>query len=665
MDDDIIRIMVSSDNHLGFAERDPVRCDDAFASFEELLLTSRQKSVDFVLLGGDLFHENKPSRRSLFIAMELLRKYSLGDTPIYTEILNDQKEIFTSNCNSCVNYEDPYLSVSLPIYAIHGNHDDPSREGGQGESLAALDLLSINNMVNYFGKCNQIDDIEIVPILIRKKNTYVAIYGLGAIRDERLNRMWNMQKIKFIRPTNPTQNDGDSNETVGFFNILIIHQNRDYGRGSKNCIHESMIPEWMDIVIWGNEHESMPYLAESLVGTFRIFQPGSSIATSLVEGESSSCPKHMGMIEIRADKKFRLTPFRFTQIRPFIYKDISLNQLNIDNPNTLQLHDPKIDEKMKTYLGTIVQEMINEAKVIVNEMKNYNIDNLKYKLRQPNLALLSLRVDPTNYPTINQQRFGSQFVGKIANPSDLMIYSRKKKELHRRPNNNNVTRSAIFDENDENDEENIGSLGDNNKIKVEELVVQALGQSNRNLFILPECDLSNALEDYVKRKHANAFLDIVNETLEQTMIEVLKDCNIATHDAVIEATQRVKTKFEEQSKRGERQLKKKPNKVVYSDDDDEDAMAIDDDEDKVPKKTTAKAKKTTTSTDTTVKKPRKNATASKQATLGFTADNNSKLPMNPPETTNKRTARSVAPKVTMKLKLMIFYIDCLFAEIIC
>ncbi|CAN0430000.1 unnamed protein product, partial [Hapterophycus canaliculatus] len=34
-------------------------------------------------------------------------------------------------------------------------------------------------------------------------------------------------------------------------------QNRDLGRGKKNCIPESMIPEWIDLVIWGHEHESL------------------------------------------------------------------------------------------------------------------------------------------------------------------------------------------------------------------------------------------------------------------------------------------------------------------------------------------------------------------------------------------------------------------------
>lgn len=34
MDDEIVRILVSTDNHLGFMEKDHVRGDDSFASFQ-------------------------------------------------------------------------------------------------------------------------------------------------------------------------------------------------------------------------------------------------------------------------------------------------------------------------------------------------------------------------------------------------------------------------------------------------------------------------------------------------------------------------------------------------------------------------------------------------------------------------------------------------------
>lgn len=53
-------------------------------------------------------------------------------------------------------------------------------------------------------------------------------------------------------------------------------------------------------------------LMESLVGTFRISQPGSSVATSLSEGES--VPKQVGLLEVRGNT-FRMTPVPLSQVR--------------------------------------------------------------------------------------------------------------------------------------------------------------------------------------------------------------------------------------------------------------------------------------------------------------------------------------------------------------
>lgn len=181
MDDETLRILVATDNHLGYAERDSIRSNDSFAAFEEVLITAKDRRADFVLLAGDMFHENKPSRRTTHTAMNILRKHCLGEDPVFTEILNEQSEVFKTGPLGKVNYEDPYQSISMPVFAIHGNHDDPSREGGSGESLAALDLLSVSNLLNYFGKSEQVDDIEITPILMRKGATFIALYGLGKL----------------------------------------------------------------------------------------------------------------------------------------------------------------------------------------------------------------------------------------------------------------------------------------------------------------------------------------------------------------------------------------------------------------------------------------------------------------------------------------------------
>lgn len=113
------------------------------------------------------------------------------------------------------------------------------------------------HQVNYWGRQDQVDRVEISPVLIQKGKTKVALYGLGSMRDERLNRMWDSKKVRFLRPEEDDENEGEDadnndeeNESRGFFNIFTLHQNRDLGRGGKNCVQESMIPEWMDLVVW-------------------------------------------------------------------------------------------------------------------------------------------------------------------------------------------------------------------------------------------------------------------------------------------------------------------------------------------------------------------------------------------------------------------------------
>ena len=134
--------------------------------------------------------------------------------------------------------------MDLPIFTIHGNHDDPTRDGGP-DLLSAVDLLSVSNLVNYFGRQDDVESIKISPVLLQKGETNVALYGMGSMRDERLNRMWQGKKVKFLRPELDGGGGDDDDDENRWFNIFTLHQNRDLGRGSKNCVHESMIPEWM------------------------------------------------------------------------------------------------------------------------------------------------------------------------------------------------------------------------------------------------------------------------------------------------------------------------------------------------------------------------------------------------------------------------------------
>ena len=49
-----------------------------------------------MLLGGDLFHDNKPSRTTLVRAMEILSKYCLKPKPIAFKVLSDEAKAFVS-----------------------------------------------------------------------------------------------------------------------------------------------------------------------------------------------------------------------------------------------------------------------------------------------------------------------------------------------------------------------------------------------------------------------------------------------------------------------------------------------------------------------------------------------------------------------------------------
>jgi double-strand break repair protein MRE11 len=46
---------------MGYKEKDEIIGEDSFDAFNEVLELAVQTNVDFLLLGGDLFHEHSPS----------------------------------------------------------------------------------------------------------------------------------------------------------------------------------------------------------------------------------------------------------------------------------------------------------------------------------------------------------------------------------------------------------------------------------------------------------------------------------------------------------------------------------------------------------------------------------------------------------------------------
>ena len=407
MSAETLRILITTDNHLGYLERDPIRKHDSFNTLEECLCIAQENACDFVLLGGDLFHEHKPSLATMTRTLSLLRKYVMGSKSINFDIVSDPKINFPTHPNPCANFEDPNLNVEMPIFIIHGNHDDAVC------GYSPIDILSTAGLVNYFGHSQDLDDIELNPILIRKgTQTNLAIYGLGYVRDERLHRCFTLGKITLRLP----EEENPSNQSAtSWFRILVIHQNRGIRnpRG-KAGIYDEMLAGIADLVIWGNEHEQKahpheidPTQSESGRG-FDIIQPGSTVVTSL--GAEGPTRKMCCVVEIRKTS-YRLFSHPLRSVRPLVLRTIDLSQEQI----------PKRRELVEEYLRNSVENMAQEAEELTQEIPG-NFLEQNPQLRFP---LLRLNVDynhpdGTPYPTVHPARFGQRFVDIAANPQEIL-----------------------------------------------------------------------------------------------------------------------------------------------------------------------------------------------------------------------------------------------------
>uniref|UniRef100_A0A2K5C711 Double-strand break repair protein n=1 Tax=Aotus nancymaae TaxID=37293 RepID=A0A2K5C711_AOTNA len=266
-DENTFKILVATDIHLGFMEKDAVRGNDTFVTLNEILRLAQENEVDFILLGGDLFHENKPSRKTLHTCLELLRKYCMGDRPVQFEILSDQSVNFGFSKFPWVNYQDGNLNISIPVFSIHGNHDDPTG----ADALCALDILSCAGFVNHFGRSMSVEKIDISPVLLQKGSTKIALYGLGK------RRMYN----RFLCCKVPIFHLSINKHF--WENTLRLCK---YPHGSTNFIPEQFLDDFIDLVIWGHEHECKIAPTKNEQQLFYISQPGSSVVTSLSPGEA-------------------------------------------------------------------------------------------------------------------------------------------------------------------------------------------------------------------------------------------------------------------------------------------------------------------------------------------------------------------------------------------
>ncbi|KAK9472480.1 Mre11 DNA-binding presumed domain-containing protein [Dipodascopsis tothii] len=480
-----IRILLSSDNHVGYNERDPIRGDDSWKTFDEVMTIAKDKEVDMVLLAGDLFHENKPSRKAMYQVAKSLRTTCYGDKPCELELLSDPK-IALSGWTENLNYEDPDINVAIPVMSISGNHDDASGDA----FLAPLDVLAATGLINHFGRVAENDNITVAPLLFRKGYTKLALYGMSNVRDERLHRTFRDHNVKFLRPAREQFSSTDE-----WFNLMAVHQNH-HAHTNTNYLPEEFLPSFLDLVIWGHEHECLMDPQMNAEREFSVIQPGSSVATSLCEGEAVE--KFVGLLSITG-QDFQIEKIKLKTVRPFVMKEVVLAEDCSIKPSA------KNKSHVLRWLMEQVELLIDEARA---NWKEANGGKRAVADEDVPLPLVRLRVEYSGgYEVENPRRFSNRFVGKVANVNDVVqFYKRKSGTVAKRAGTKDNVRAPSGPEDLEN-------------LRVQSLVEEFL--KNQKLDVLAEAGLNDAISQYVDKDDRYAIKTFVDDSLDVQMQNLL------------------------------------------------------------------------------------------------------------------------------------------------
>ncbi|CAD8183420.1 unnamed protein product [Paramecium octaurelia] len=488
-----IKFLVASDNHLGANENvgpKSNRYQDAFDAFEEVLQIASQQNVDFVILGGDLFHEKHPTEHCLLKCVDILQRHVFGDNfgGIQMEVnsLNYQPNFSCSNFN-----------VQLPIFIINGNHDDIVTE--RNESVSILDILHESKYLNYIGKITDQSNVCIKPIVLVKNNQKIALYGLGYMKDYQLHKIINDGKLVL--------DSLDQNN----FNILIIHQNKYKGnhfQDEKNFIDPIYFKKYkIDLLIWGHEHEAIYTL--DTCEHYQVFYPGSTVATSIIEYESLI--KQAGLFTLTKNQmKFESIKLE-KSYRPMIYKSVELSELINTAENNQNLSNQEMAEKL---LFDFVEK----------ELVNY-YQTSSFRQKKP---LLRVKVEYSGFEIMRMRYIETKFADRVSNPDQIFKFWEKKSNLQAQIQKRKEQAQLINQQFDNilKSKVEVNSQNQNMMNEFSNMLSTKLYQ--QNFQIIEQGDFLNILDNFLSstnKEKSNLFNDLYPKTIEKFKDNIVPQYN--------------------------------------------------------------------------------------------------------------------------------------------
>jgi double-strand break repair protein MRE11 len=181
-------------------------------------------------------------------------------------------------------------------------------------------------------------------------------------------------------------------------------------------------------------------------------------------------------------------------------------------------NDPDITQHVSDVLTSKVNEMILEVKEEY-DLKN-GFDQMNGRDANGNiLPLIRLRVFRGEYASINVQRFGSQFIHKVANPKSILQFAKQRVTSDKKKNAKRRLGEVAFDLDD------VGEIEDNamGRSKMEDIVKNRLSEPDSKLTLLPESAFTYAVHQFVNKGAAKAISNFVQDSLEDSLKALTKD----------------------------------------------------------------------------------------------------------------------------------------------
>ena len=266
-------------------------------------------------------------------------------------------------------------------------------------------------------------------------------------------------------------------------------------------------------------------------GDFHVSQPGSSVATSLIEGEAKQ--KKIMLLEVRSDPEapneapfWRATPINLETPRPFKYRHVSLMELArlpVDEGGLGKTGRPRrgggSQRRRRTPRRPAPPAAAHEAwtRDVLERNVREMIDDALAPFRSASSVWRRRRAAAADPPARglhgrlrHDQRAAvrQKFVGKVANPNDVVQFhksaARRRKEEAAAADAERARAAA--------EEETVGNTLMADQRRIENLVSANLA---KGLQLLSESDLSNALDDFVNRD-PSAISKLVERRMKET-----------------------------------------------------------------------------------------------------------------------------------------------------